>query len=188
MKIDFNSPVVLTFSVACTAVYVLNVTTAGAFVPLFSQSGYFNFMNPFDYLTMFTYVIGHDFTSMDHLIGNLTFLLLIGPILEEKYGSKALLMMMMVTALVTGVINVVLFDTGIIGASGIVFMYIILVSFTNMKSGHIPLTFIIVAALFLGKEFIASMNQDNISQFAHIMGGIAGSVFGFSKLGKKLSA
>ncbi len=188
MKIDFNSPVVLTFSLACTAVYLLNVTTGGAFVPLFAQSGYFNYANPIDYFTLLSYVIGHDYTTMEHLLGNLTFLLLLGPILEEKYGARALITMMVVTALVTAFINILFFDTGIIGASGIVFMYIVLVSFTNMKSGHIPLTFIIVAALFLGKEIINSVNNDNISQFGHIMGGIAGSIFGFSMKVRKIQA
>jgi hypothetical protein len=40
-------------------------------------------------------------------------------------------------------------------------------------------TFILVALLFIGKEIIQSLNTDQISQFAHIIGGVCGSFFGF---------
>ena len=39
---------------------------------------------------------------------------------------------------------------------------------------------ILIAILFLGKEVWQSLQADNISQFAHIAGGICGSLFGFS--------
>jgi membrane associated rhomboid family serine protease len=65
------------------------------------------------------------------------------------------------------------------GASGIVFMFIILSSLTNFRSGDIPLTFILVILLFLTREILEAFGNDNISQFAHVLGGITGSVFGF---------
>jgi membrane associated rhomboid family serine protease len=98
---------------------------------------------------------------------------------EEKYGSKRLLIMILLTALVTGILNILFFNTGLLGASGIVFMLILLSSFTNVRNGEIPITFILVAFLFLGKEVLESIQNDNISQFAHIIGGICGSIFGF---------
>jgi membrane associated rhomboid family serine protease len=52
-------------------------------------------------------------------------------------------------------------------------------SFTGFKENHIPLSFILVALLFLGKEVINAFETDRISQFAHIAGGIAGSYFGY---------
>ena len=66
------------------------------------------------------------------------------------------------------------------GASGIVFMFILLVSFTNSKSGEVPITFILIAILFIGKEVMQSLQNDQISQFAHIIGGVLGSFFGFA--------
>jgi membrane associated rhomboid family serine protease len=116
-------------------------------------------------------------------MGNMTFILLLGPIVEERYGSKKTLGMILITALVTALMNLFFFNTGLIGASGIVFMLIVLVSFTNVKSGQIPVTFILVAVLFVGKELLNSMWADNVSQFAHIMGGACGGIFGF--LGKR---
>ncbi|MEM6298750.1 MAG: rhomboid family intramembrane serine protease, partial [Bacteroidota bacterium] len=54
----------------------------------------------------------------------------------------------------------------------------------NMKAGQIPLTFILVALLYVGREVMAVLENDNISQFAHIIGGICGAAFGFA-LGTK---
>jgi membrane associated rhomboid family serine protease len=126
---------------------------------------------------LLTHVIGH--ADWAHLMSNFTFILLIGPILEEKYGSGPLLFMMLVTALATGVLNVLLFPAGLLGASGIVFMLILLVSVTNIRSGEIPLTFIVVVLLFLVREFVGMFQRNTISEFAHIIGGVSGAVFGF---------
>ena len=176
MKLKFNSPVILGFSLLCVAVYVLDKLTAGSLMPYF-MLGQVDFSRPLTILTLFTHVIGH--ANIEHLLGNLTFILLVGPIVEEKYGDARTLMMMAITALVTGLLNILFFHTGLMGASGIVFMLILLVSFTNTKSGEIPITFILIALLFVGKEIISSLASDQISQFAHIIGGICGSVFGF---------
>ena len=133
--------------------------------------------------SLLSHSMGH--ASTEHLLGNLTFILLLGPIVEEKYGSKNVLFMMLLTSLVTGILNYYFFNTGLLGASGIVFMLILLVSFTNVREGEIPVSFILISVLFLGKELIQSMQSDHISQFAHIIGGVCGSIFGFSGLSKR---
>ena len=122
-------------------------------------------------------MIGH--ANWNHLISNFSFILLIGPILEETYGSLSLLFMMVVTAFITGILNAFLFPTALLGASGIVFMMILLASFTNFNKGEIPLTFILILVLYLGRELFNSFQSNNISEFAHIVGGFFGSLFGF---------
>jgi len=177
MKIKFNSPVILAFSLICVAVFVLDKILVGSLIPFFAL-GHVSLANPVSLMTLFTHVIGH--ACLEHLIGNLTFILLLGPIIEEKYGDRRTLFMMVITAFVTGILNILFFHTGLMGASGIVFMMILLVSFTNSKSGEIPVTFLLIAILFIGKEIIQSVQTDQISQFAHISGGIVGSIFGFA--------
>ncbi len=176
MKLKFNSPVILTFSLICVAVFFLDKIMVGTLMPYFAL-GHVSMSNPISLMTLFTHVLGHG--SIEHLLGNLTFILLIGPIVEEKYGDRRTLVMIILTALITGILNLIFFHTGLMGASGVVFMLILLVSFTNTKSGEIPVTFILVALLFIGKEVIQSLNTDQISQFAHIIGGVCGSIFGF---------
>jgi membrane associated rhomboid family serine protease len=99
--------------------------------------------------------------------------------LEENYGSQDLFVMIVITAFVTGVLNVLFFKTALLGASGVVFMMILLSSFTNFSRGEIPLTFILVLILYMGVQLVNSLGTDNISQFAHIIGGLCGSFFGF---------
>ena len=92
--------------------------------------------------------------------------------LEEKYGSKNLLSMMLVTAISSAVLNLIFFNVNVLGASGIVFMLILLSSFTGFQRGNIPLTFVLVFILYIGREVVDSFEADNISQFGHIFGGI----------------
>jgi membrane associated rhomboid family serine protease len=105
--------------------------------------------------------------------------------LEENYGSAPLLVMIVITAFVTGVLNVLLFHSALMGASGVVFMMILLSSFTNFSKGEIPITFILVLILYMGVQLVNSFSSDNISQFAHIAGGLCGSFFGFLRPEKK---
>jgi membrane associated rhomboid family serine protease len=183
LRLHYNAPVVLSFAIGCTLVFCLNYLTANFFYPIFSLSAHFNFSTLSSYLSMFLYVFGH--ANLDHLLQNMMFLLLLGPIMEEKYGSRGVLLMILVTAFVTAILNMMFFNTGILGASGIVFMFIILVSFANVQKGTIPVTFILVLFLYVGREIINSLNADNISQFAHILGGICGSFFGFFNTNNK---
>jgi rhomboid protease GluP len=86
---------------------------------------------------------------------------------------------MAITAVVTGLLNVLFLPTALLGASGIVFMMILLVSFTNIRQGEVPLTFILIVILFLTQEVVDSVREDSVAQFAHISGGVIGSLFGF---------
>ena len=176
MKITFNSPIILGFSFLCVVVFVLTqYMTVG--MTYFTVPSTFEFGNWSYYPPLLLYVLGH--ASVDHLIGNLSFILLLGPIIEEKYGSKNTLIMMVSTALITAVFHILFFSNGLIGASGIVFSFIVLVSLVNFKNNEIPITFILVAIIFIGKELIYLFNDDNVSQFAHIIGGCIGAFFGF---------
>jgi membrane associated rhomboid family serine protease len=192
MKIRYNAPVTLTFTLLAALVLLLS----GTFLPGLTKD-WFSTPAPFhanaakDYVKLFTHAIGH--ASIDHFISNFSFILLLGPILEVTYGSWMVLIMMAVTALVTGGLQVFLFPTTILlGASGIVFMMILLASFTNFRKGEIPLTFILIMVIYLGREvwnavaskFVAGA-PDNISQFAHVIGGLVGSFFGFFKSARK---
>ena len=179
MKIKYNAPTVLTFTLLCAIVMLLSQTVLlnlneNWFMVAGRGSFKFSFRNV---ITLFTHICGH--ANWTHLISNFTLILVIGPMLEVNYGSKQLLIMIIITALVTGVLNALLFKTGLMGASGVVFMMILLSSFTNFSHGEIPLTFILVLILYMGVQIIESFSTDNISQFAHIAGGLCGSFFGF---------
>ena len=99
----------------------------------------------------------------------------------KKYKSRTLIEIIIITALVTGIINYIFFpNIALCGASGIVFAFIILASFTGFKDGEIPLTFILVATIYIGQQIYNGITvNDNVSQMAHITGGLVGSITGY---------
>ncbi len=177
-KIQYNAPVILTFTFLALVSYLLSYLTNGTLNRVIFSNYRTSFLDPMQYVRLFTYILGH--ANWEHFSGNFIIILIIGPMLEEKYGSKVLVELMLVTALVTGLINTAFSRDALLGASGIVYMFIILSSFTNAKKGKIPLTLIIVFFVFIGREiFAGAFAQDNVSQLAHIIGGICGALFAF---------
>ncbi|MCB0738582.1 MAG: rhomboid family intramembrane serine protease, partial [Bacteroidetes bacterium] len=130
MKISYNSPVILSFTILSGLILILDLfffaQSRAITYSAFTVDGSFQFTNPLAYITLFGHIFGH--SGWQHWLSNFSFILLIGPLIEEKYGSKALMVMMLVTAFITAVLNIVFFETGLLGASGIVFMLILLSS------------------------------------------------------------
>jgi len=178
-RITYNSPVVLTFSLISLAVLALGKLTGGAVTENYFMLYLTSASDPMQYVRLFTHVLGH--VDWAHYSGNITLMLLIGPMLEEKYGSRRLLMVVIFTALVTAFINLILFpELAVLGASGIVFAFILLASITDIRKGEIPLTLIIVAIIYIGGEIVsAAFETDSVSQLSHIIGGAVGCLFGY---------
>jgi len=182
MRVKYNAPTVLTFTLFCALIMLIavNILKDMKLIELwFTVPGKDNFhiLNPRNLLTLLTHICGHK--DWNHFLNNFMLILVIGPMLEENYGSRSLLLMIIITALVTGILNVIFFQTGLRGASGVVFMMILLSSFTNFSRGEIPYTFILVLVLYMGIQIKDSFANNEISQFAHIVGGLCGSFFGF---------
>ena len=69
--------------------------------------------------------------------------------------------------------------TALLGASGIVFMLIMLASLSGF-SGGIQVTLLLVAALYLGQQvYDIIFVHDNVANFMHIVGGLCGTAFGY---------
>lgn len=185
LKITFNAPVTLGFVFLSFAVLAAGALTGGRSTQMLFMTWHSSLLNPLTWLRFFTHVLGH--AGWQHYVGNMSYILLLGPMLEEKYGSEKILEVIGVTALITGVVNYILFPaSALCGASGVVFAFILLTSFTNVRYGEIPLTFILVALVFIGQQVAEGLFlSDNISQFTHILGGIVGAVTGYVLSGNK---
>ena len=179
LKISYNAPVILTFVLMCFIVTILGVVTNGRSTEVFFSTYRGSLTNPLTYIRLFTHVFGH--SGFEHFMGNAMYLLLVGPMLEEKYGSNTMLKVILGTAFVTGVIHCIFWGSyALCGASGIVFACIILSSFTAFKDGELPLSFILVSLLYVGKEIYNGLViNDNISNISHILGGVIGSIVGY---------
>ncbi len=177
-KLSYNSPVVLTYAAVCLVCLIIDQITQGWFnTYVMVCYGHPSLLDPMTYVRCVTYIFGH--SGWSHYASNMLLMLLVGPVVEEKYGSGNLAFMILITGVASGMVHCIFFDgVGIIGASGIVFMMIILCAFTNMKKGEIPLTLIIVAVIYLGREIYNALTPDQISQFGHILGGLFGLFWG----------
>ena len=165
---------------------LLNYITDGASGRMLFMTYHSPLLSPLTWVRAITHIFGH--ADWSHLIGNMSYLLLLGPMLEEKYKSSTLAIVVVLTALATSLVNYIFFPyIALCGASGVVFAFILLSSFTSFKDGEIPLTFILVALFFLGQQVYEGITvQDNISNTAHIVGGIVGGITGYvlNKSGK----
>lgn len=178
-KITFNSPAILTFALACVAVQALNMLTHGESNRALFSTYRSSLVNPLTWVRCVTHVLGH--ADWGHLLNNMMLLLVLGPMLEEKYGTKNIVFVMVATAVATAVVNMIFFpNVALLGASGIVFAMVLLSSITSTDGHTIPLTFILVAVLYIGQQVYEGLFvADNISQMGHIVGGLVGTALGF---------
>jgi GlpG protein len=187
LKISFNSPVILSFTLICLGALLLNTITSGKSNYLLFEVYRSSLANPLTYVRLFTHVFGH--ANWSHFINNITLILVVGPLLEEKYGSADLAFVIAVTAFITGLVHFIFFPgSALLGASGVVFALILLSSFSCIKDGALPLTFILVAVLYIGEQVVDGIFvKDNVSNLTHIIGGIVGAFFGYFANIKKTS-
>lgn len=179
IKLQFNAPVILLFTFAALAAWVFGNITGGWSTQKFFSVYRCAMSDPWGYVRLFGHVLGH--SGWNHYMNNIVMLLVVGPPLEEKYGSWPMLWCILFTALVSGVVHIVWDpNTALLGASGVVFMLIMLSSLAGMRDGAIPITLILVAVLYLGGELVAAFTgQDSVSQLTHIVGGLCGTFLGF---------
>ena len=180
LRLQYNSPVVLSFALISLGVLLLNTVTKGRSNLLLFSVYRSSLLSPLTWPRFFLHVLGH--ANFSHYIGNMMLILVVGPPLEEKYGSKPLLWAIVITALVSGAVHWLFFPgTALLGASGIVFMMIVMSSLAGMKDGAIPITLILVLILYVGKEIVDGVIlSDNVSQLTHVIGGLCGAFLGMS--------
>ena len=179
LRLSFNAPAVLTFTALCVIVQVISMLTRGESNRVLFSVYRASLLDPLTWIRCVTHVLGH--AGWEHLLGNIMYILILGPMIEEKYGTATTAFIMAATALVIGIINMVFFPgVMLLGASGIVFAFILIASITIREDNTIPVTFILVAVLYLGQQIWQGLfSQDNVSQMAHIVGGAVGAVLGF---------
>ena len=181
--IIIDSPLILTFCFLCLFLQSLTLLIGKEFInlcfsiPSFSK---FSFFSPLSYFRLISHVFGH--TSWEHLNSNLTHLLLVGPNCEREFGMYKITIILFFTALSSSIIHILFGPINSIqlGASGIVFMFILLNSLIETKTTRIPITFICQVIIWCYKEIIASfIAYDGISHLAHLTGAIVGTIAGY---------
>lgn len=176
--IQYNSLLILSYFFLSLVALILNKLTNNKSLDFLFSSCRGSLLNPLTYVKLFTHILGHE--NWKHFSNNFLYILLVGPMIEEKYGTVNLLIMILITAGITGIINFIIGKHKILGASGIVFMFIILSSFVNIETGKLPLTLILLFLFYIVNEIIDGLfKKDNVSHLGHLIGAICGFVFGY---------
>lgn len=182
--VELSSPLTLGFALLSLLALALGALTGGASTRALFSVYRSNAASPLFYPRLFLHVLGHN--GFAHYAANMAMLLLLSPLVEKQYGAGRTLLMFLVTALVTGLFHILLSPyTASLGASGIVFMLILLSAASTRQGSKVPLTLILVALIYLGQELAQMFRADNISQLAHLIGGACGLAFGLLLPGKK---
>lgn len=179
LKFDYNSPVIISYLTLSLIAWLLNKISKGKSNKLLFTNYRSSPFNPFTYIRLFTHSIGHK--DWDHLVSNFLYILLIGPMIEEKYGSLNLLCMFLITSLIISLFNIIFNNYCITGASGNVYMLIVLSSFSNLSEGKIPITLILIFLFYITSEIKNSILQGNkaIYHDGHLIGALCGLILGF---------
>lgn len=179
IEFDYNSPIIISYLILSLIAWLLNTLTKGKTNKLLFSSYRSSLLNPLTYIRSFTHSIGHQ--DWNHLVSNFLYILLIGPILEEKYSSINLLLMFLSTSLIIAIFNSIFNNYCITGASGNVYMLIVLSSFSNLSEGKIPITLILIFIFYITSELKNSILEGNKKVYhdGHLIGALCGLLFGF---------
>ena len=107
-RVTYNAKFTLSFCLLALIMLFVNMITGGVANNVFSLSPNLSMWGAY---RLVSYIFCH--ANVQHLIGNFLFLLLLGPILEEKYGAKLLIIMTLITAVTTGLVNAAFFNDSI---------------------------------------------------------------------------
>jgi membrane associated rhomboid family serine protease len=179
-RIRLGAPLTLLLAAGCVA---------GTYVPGAAQFGIGgslgSLLYPWTWLKLLTWPFVHADTA--HLAGNMMFFLLLSPRLEKSQGWFEYTCCLVVTSLLIGIAHLAFGqgNTALIGASGWVFMMILLTTFTSGEAGTVAIPTLIVGVLYGWQEVRAALSPNHVSQFAHLLGGACGLIFGFFGSGQK---
>ena len=181
---QYNATVTLTMFFISFIVLILNYITKGKANKYLFSTERASLLNPLTYIRFFTHILGH--ADWSHFSSNYLKILLLGPLIEEKYGSINFLIMILITALITGLVNFIKGNTRLVGASNIGFMLIVLSAFVNMVQNKIPLTLVLIIIFYVVDEIKDLRKKDDVAHYGHLTGAICGGIFGFLCINQNL--
>lgn len=185
LKFCYDAPVTVTFSFICILIYILDAFLLKDFLANTILSAPtvgdgilpFSFSQVLSYPRLILYVFSS--SSLTLLLINLIFILLLGPSIEEQYGSVVIGIMIAVSALFSGVLNACFNKEVLQGATAIVFMMIFLNGFMAFSKRKFPISFIVVLGLFITLEWVEHKSTGVIWVIINMAGGLCGSLLAF---------
>ncbi|MCR4953009.1 MAG: rhomboid family intramembrane serine protease [Treponema sp.] len=184
-KINFayDSPVALSFAIITILLFVMNALVIKGRIDVFfyapTNSGGafpFNLKDGASYLRLVLYQFGY--FDLSFLFADLIIILLLGQILEERYGSVIMGLMMFFSTLFSGVLNACFGKEKLCGAASIVIMMVFLNALTSISKKKVSVLSVATIVLVICREIFAR-NGGFISVIVSVAGGLCGSLFAF---------
>ncbi len=189
IKVAYDAPVTLTFVIISAVLFLINIILAKSGKSLglekllaspTSQTGALPFIPtaPLSYLRLLLYIFGSESAGgAAVLFTNLILIMLLGPAMEERYGSVIIGIMIFVSALFSGVLNACFCEASLVGAVPLVSMMIFLNAFMSFSKKKFPLSFAAVMVFFVVLQVAGGAGVLRI--IICIAGGLCGSLFAF---------
>ncbi len=183
IHISFDSPITLLLTLFCIIVFILdNISFHGIIDSFFAVGGNASSTYPFnrfsfaDYITIFIHVFAHKEAHV--LILNTACILLLGPQIEQAYGKILYILMIIITAFITGVLSTLLSQSHIYGAQGVVTLLFIISVLAQAKTKIVPSTIIVATISYIAYTLIEG-TQTTTEKIVPMIGALCASVFGF---------
>lgn len=180
-SLSFDSPITLIFAIASLCVAIL-MKIFPQLQNLFLCPTVHSSVNAFDpksissYIGLLFYALGS--TNWALLSSNLVFILLLCPKVEFSFGKSILSVLMIVCCIFSGVVCICFSSESITGCSGIVCMLLILAMYSSIDKMSIPLSYILLALLYFGREFVNIVENNSLAVFCHFAGALVASLIG----------
>ncbi len=183
ITITFEAPITLLFSLTCIIIFLVQFSLPPHFVQNYLSVGGnatsttpFNYTSAIDYTSIFLHVFAH--TSWTMLAINMFSLLFLGPEIEKSYGKALYILMIVITAFVSGVLCTLFVNTQLLGAQGITILLFVLTLLSHAKTKTIPFNLILLFLLYLF-FIIFETNADSSEKIVPFIGALCASLFGF---------
>ena len=185
LKFVYDAPVMLTFALAVLVIFVLDTfvvkgklaekwllspTSAEGSLP-------FAFSDFTSIFRLFLHVLGG--RDIPFLICNLIFIRLLGPEMEERYGSVIIGIMIFVAALFSGVLNACFCKIPVSGSEPVVFMLILRCAMMHLSRSTVSASALVVIILFAVMLVLRKNPNGVVGVVITLAGGLCGSLFAF---------
>ncbi len=184
LQLVFNSPVIVISALLSIVVLILHNSVVPNLIEIACSSNTapltehaFNPINPLHYIRLFTLIFGH--YTMQSLCLNLVIILLLGPRVEERFGSVLVMVMFAITSFVTGILSALFLQNPICGLDGIAMLLVILTLFECANLKEISFNYLILLVLLFVNSIVLSVQQNYYGILLHYLGSLCAGSFGF---------
>ncbi|MCR5764442.1 MAG: hypothetical protein K6G09_00540 [Treponema sp.] len=184
IKFNYDAPVTLTFTLLSVLLFVIDfiflkerLNSSIFITPTVSGDFQFSFSSLNSYLRLFLYIFGRESTLL--FFSRLVIITLLGPRMEERYGSAVIGIMILVSTFFTGVLFASCCKVSFNGSTPIVFMLILLDMLFHISKKTVSLSSALATALFIACLFINPNENGLVGILIVLAGGLCGSLFAF---------